>query len=432
MIKRIALVWSGWREHAIASKLLHEGVRVFALPWNPWIEKEWATLVEFEGGLNGLVESIKKLAIDLVVVWPEKYLCDGIVNALKDTGINVLWPEQAASFLEWDKENAKIFMQQYGIPTASSQTFFNQKDVENFLPTIKYPKVLKQSGLASGKWVKICYNSEEASLFSSAYFSDVWIPHKKLIVEDFLVWREVSAFAFIDTISETFKIFTTATDHKAESDGWQWDMTWWMGTFSPAIVSEKLQKNIEMMFQNVLHWLKDSWLHYTWPLFAGLMVDENDAFNILEFNARFWDPETQSMLPRMQTSLYDLMLKNAEGNLHRVDEIRFSSQKAVTVVLADPWYPRIWTHTGSIIPWLHELPQDVKVFHMGTKKWEDGSILVNGWRVLALTSVAETYKEAQKKVYSALQIIRFWDDIPKYRTDIWSFAVENEKALIIN
>ncbi len=421
MTKNVALVWSGWREHAIASKLLSEGVTVYALPWNPWIEKEWAILVEFEDGLEWLVASIKKVAIDLVVIWPEKYLCDGIVNILKSNGIKVLWPEQAASFLEWDKENAKIFMQQYDIPTAGSQTFFNQKDAEDFFSTIEYPKVLKQSGLASGKWVKICYNLEEASLFTSAYFSDTWIPHKKLIVEDYLVWREVSAFAFIDTIGETFKIFTTATDHKAESDGWKWDMTWWMGTFSPAVINEKLQKNIETMFQNVLRWLKDSWLQYTWPLFAGLMVDENDDFNVLEFNARFWDPETQSILLRMETSLYDLMLKNAEGTLHTVDEIRFSSQKAVTVVLADPWYPKVWTHKETLITWLDELPEDVKVFHMGTKKWENGDILVNGWRVLSLTALAGTYREAKEKVYHALQMIRFWGDIPKYRTE-WGNA----------
>lgn len=428
----VAIIWWGGREHAIASKLLQEGVSVFVFPWNPWMQLNGISTTSDAdiGNFDSLIQNIKHQAISLVVIWPEEPLCNGMVDALQKQWILVVWPSQEASFLESDKDRAKEFMRQNAIPTARSQTFSDADAVKIYLTTTSYPVVVKDAGLAAGKGVKICSTIDEAFAFASDCLSKSWNGEKKIVVEEFLVWREVSAFAFIDTKSHTFRMFSTATDHKAESDGWQWDMTWWMGTFSPAIVSKKLQKNIETMFQNVLRWLKKSWLHYTWPLFAGLMVDKNDEFNVLEFNVRFWDPETQSMLVRMESGLFNLMQNNANGRLQEADEIQFSAQKAITVVLTDPWYPRSWTHKGVLITWLDEILHDVKVFHMGTKKWKDWEIFVNGWRVLSLTAIASTYKEAKEKVYRALQWIRFWGDTPKYRTDIWDYAIEMENTIV--
>lgn len=425
----IGIYWQWGREHAIWSKIQSEGHQVTAFWWNPGMETDWIKCVLLPKDFGDLSKAIKERAITLLLVGPESPLCEWIVDELSKNGVVVLWPTKETSLLlEGDKDGAKRFMKENNIPTAPWKTITQLDDgTRLYLKTLSFPIVVKANGLAAGKWVKVCKTLQECIQHIEDCFAKKYDTGEKVVIESFIPWREISAFAFIDTGSDSIKIFTTATDHKAEFDGGKGDNTWGMGTFSPAISDSVLDEKIQMMFQNVLNWLKKKWLKYTWPLFAWLMVDASGNFNILEYNVRFGDPETQSMLARMESGLGELALKNAQWQLNQLRDLQFSTKKAVTLVLTDPWYPRGGTHKGKEITWLNQISTDVEVFHMGTKKGENGEILVNGGRVLSLTALWDTFAQAQEKVYTAAKKILFWWDTPKYRTDIADFAVEWEK-----
>lgn len=428
-MKHFAIIWSWGREHAIATKILGEGNQVTVFPGNPWMLIDGCTVESLPNTFEQLAKTIKEKSIDIVIVWPEAPLCEGIVDALEKEWITTLWPNKAtALLLEGDKDGAKVFMRENDIPTSQWKTITQYDDgIWLYLETLPYPVVVKANGLAAGKGVKVCKTQGEAIGHIKDCFAKKFDTGEKVVIEEFVPGREVSAFAFIDTESGTVKIFTTATDHKAEFDGGKGDNTGGMGTFSPAITSETLSKKVQQMFENVVAGLKRRGLKYTGPLFAGLMVTPNEMdFNVLEYNVRFWDPETQSMLERMDSSLAKLMWKNAQGKLNEVEEIEFSTKKAVTLVLSDPGYPRSGSHKGKIITGLESISTDVSVYHMGTKKDDAGNIVVNGGRVLSLTALGETYTEAQEKVYTAASRILFGGDTPKFRTDIGDYAVEVE------
>ena len=428
----MAKIWiygQGGREHAIGVKLLNDWHQVVAFWWNPGMKLDGVECLKLPESFEDLAKEIQMKAIDVLIVWPEAPLCDGIVDALEKKWILVLWPTQeTAMLLEGDKDGAKIFMRENNIPTATSKTITEYNDdIGLYLEQLKYPTVVKANGLAAWKWVKVCKTQGEAIQHIKDCFNKKYDDWTKVVIEACIPGREISAFAFIDTQSGTFRIFNTATDHKAEFDGGDWDNTWGMGTFSPAISNPLLDGKIEEMFENVLAWLKKRGLKYTWPLFAWLMVNDDDTdFNVLEYNVRFGDPETQSMLTRMDGDLWELIIKNAQGKLNEVETLRFSTKKAVTLVLADPGYPRTGTHKWKVITGIDGVSTDVEIYHMGTTKWPTGQLLVNGWRVLSLTASADTYTEAQKLVLEAAKKILFGWEKPKYRTDIGNFAVSYE------
>jgi phosphoribosylamine---glycine ligase len=430
-MKHIGVYGTGGREHAIGAKIISEGHRVTAFWGNPWMKLDGIDCVELPKSFELLIQEIKARSIDLLIVWPEDPLCKGIVDALEKEGILVLGPSKAAALLlEWGKDEAKIFMKENNIPTAPWKTItsFNE-GVQLYLETLSFPIVVKANGLAAGKWVKVCKTLEECIGHIQDCFNKKYDTGEKVVIEHFIPWREISAFAFMDTDSDTIKMFNTWTDHKAEYDGWKWDNTGWMGTFSPSLSNPILDEKILQMFQNLLAGLKKRGLVYKGPLFAGLMVNKDEtSFNVLEYNVRFGDPETQSMLSRMTSSLAELTLKNAQGKLSEIESVTFSTQKAVTLVLADPGYPRTGTHKWNAITWLDMIDRDVKVYHMGTKSWENAEILVNGGRVLSLTAEWNTYAEAKAKVEKAASHILFWGEKPKMRTDIANYATWFEQV----
>ena len=416
---KILVVGSGGREHAIVWKLAQspKAEKIYCAPGNGGISQlaECVDIgaMEFEK----LAAFAKEKEIDLTVIGMDDPLCGGIVDVFESQGLRVFGPRKNAAILEGSKAFSKDLMKKYGIPTADYQVFTDPKQAEEYLETAKFPIVLKADGLALGKGVLICNTLEEAKAGVKTLMLDKQFGSAgdEIVVEEFLTGREVSVLSFVD--GKTIKIMTSAQDHKRAKDGDQGLNTGGMGTFSPSpFYTEEVDAFCrEHIYQKTVDAMRAEGREFKGIIFFGLMLTAEGP-RVLEYNARFGDPETQVVLPRMKNDLVDVFEACVDGTLDQV-ELEFEDNAAVCVVLASDGYPEKY-EKGFPISGLEAFDgkKDYFVFHAGTKKGENRQILTNGGRVLGVTATGKDLKEARRKAYEATGWISFEN---KYmRTDI--------------
>jgi phosphoribosylamine--glycine ligase len=415
---KVLLIGSGGREHALAWKFSQSPLlrKLYVAPGNPGI----ATLPKAEcvsiaaDDIQTLASFAKEHKIDLTFVGPEKPLSLGIVDLFQSKGLTVFGPSQKAAQLEASKTFAKQIMIEAEVPTASYKTFQNLESTLEYLDECKYPIVLKADGLAAGKGVAVCTNPQAASSFAKQVFVDKVFGESgtSLIAEEFLEGRECSILAICD--GNTYQLLSSAQDHKRLLDGDFGPNTGGMGAYSPSpIFDETLEQTVhEHIFQPTLNTLERKGIKYTGILYAGLMITK-DGPKVLEFNARFGDPETQVILPRLENDLLEVILDAAKGNLDK-HELRWNDDACLTVVLASKDYPDK-PETGKVISGLNHSPAGSIVFHAGTAA-KGNQIVSSGGRVLTVTALGASIEDARAAAYQRIFQIQF--DGMQYRNDI--------------
>ena len=372
--------------------------------------------------LRGLVQFAKKKCIDLTVVGPEIPLTLGIVDQFDKEGLCIFGPSQKAAVIEGSKGYAKHFMYKHKIPTAEYRIFTEPDEAIRYIHEKKPPMVVKADGLAAGKGVLICRDRGEAfqavhRIMNQKTFGDAG---NRLIVEEFLEGEEASILAITD--GHQLLVLPTSQDHKAIFEGDQGPNTGGMGAYAPApVMSPKLLEIVgEKILMPTIRGMENEGRSYRGVLYAGLMMTSGGP-KVLEFNCRFGDPETQAVLPLIDTDIVDIMMASIQGGIIDISP-RFNSGAAVCVVMASGGYPGLY-EKGKTIHGLNLLDSDVIVFHAGTKK-KGGAFITSGGRVLGITAMDMTIKSAIKKAYQAVGKITF--DGAYYRKDIGLKALKQD------
>ncbi|MBQ7582011.1 MAG: phosphoribosylamine--glycine ligase [Lachnospiraceae bacterium] len=407
---KVLVVGSGGREHAIISKVAKSKQvdEIYCAPGNAGIA-QLAQLVpipvmEFEK----IADWAAKNAIDLVIVGPDDPLVSGLVDVLNARGLRAFGPDKKAAILEGSKAFSKDLMKKYNIPTAGYENFDDPAKALAYLETAKMPIVLKADGLALGKGVLICNTLEEAkagvkSIMEDKQFGDAG---NRMVVEEFMTGREVSVLTFCD--GKTIRPMTSAQDHKRAMDNDRGLNTGGMGTFSPSPFYTKEIDEIckKTIFQPTVDAMRAEGREFHGVIFFGLMLTE-DGPKVLEYNARFGDPEAQVVLPRMENDIIDVVNACIDGTLDQV-ELKFADNAAVCVVLASKGYP-LHYEKGFEIKGLENFDgrDDIFCFHAGTKFNENGKVVTNGGRVLGVTALGANLKEARTNAYKATELVNF-------------------------
>ena len=406
---KVLIVGSGGREHAIAwSVAKSEKVdKIYCAPGNAGIA-EFAECVAIGAmEFDKLVAFAKEKEIDLTIIGMDDPLVGGVVDELEKAGLRVFGPRKNAAILEGSKAFSKDLMKKYNIPTAAYENFDNADDALAYLETAKMPIVLKADGLALGKGVLICNTLEEAkegvrSIMLDKQFGTAG---NRMVVEEFMTGREVSVLSYVD--GKTIKTMTSAQDHKRAMDGDQGLNTGGMGTFSPSpFYSEEVDEFCQKyIYQATVDAMRAEGREFKGIIFFGLMLTA-DGPRVLEYNARFGDPETQVVLPRMKTDIIEVMEACIDGKLDEV-ELEFEDNAAVCVVLASNGYPLKY-EKGFPIEGLDEFKkhEGYYCFHAGTAK-KDGQIVTNGGRVLGVVAKGEDLKTARANAYEATKLVHF-------------------------
>lgn len=407
---KVLIVGSGGREHAIAWKVAQSPKvdKIYCAPGNAGIA-EFAECVsigamEFEK----LAAFAKEKEIDLTVIGMDDPLVGGIVDVFEAEGLRVFGPRKNAAILEGSKAFSKDLMKKYNIPTAAYETFNSPEDALAYLETADMPIVLKADGLALGKGVLICNTREEAKEGVKTLMLDKQFGSAgdRIVVEEFMTGREVSVLSFVD--GTTIKIMTSAQDHKRAGDGDTGLNTGGMGTFSPSpfYTAEIDAFCKEHIYQKTVDAMKAEGRTFQGIIFFGLMLTEKGP-KVLEYNARFGDPETQVVLPRMKNDIVEVFEACVDGTLDQID-LEFEDNAAVCVVLASEGYP-VKYEKGFEVKGLETFKEKdgYYVFHAGTRFDENGRLVTNGGRVLGVTATGRDLKEARKNAYEATNWINF-------------------------
>ena len=406
---KILVVGGGGREHAIVKKLAQskKNPKIYVAPGNAGTEEIATNVAISVMDFDKLADFAKKEKIDLTVVGMDDPLVGGIVDRFEAEGLRVFGPRKNAAILEGSKAFSKDLMKKYGIPTAAYENFNDPQKAIKYLETANYPIVLKADGLALGKGVLICKTFEEAKsgieeLMIDKSFGDAG---NTIVIEEFLQGREVSVLSFVD--GTHYALMTSAQDHKRAKDGDEGLNTGGMGTFSPSpFYTEEVDRYCkEHIYQKTVDAMRAEGREFKGIIFYGLMLTKSGV-KVLEYNARFGDPETQVVLPRMENDIIDVFEACIDGCLDKID-LKFENNAAVCVVLASDGYPLEY-EKGKKISGLEnfEGKTDIFAFHAGTKK-VNGDVLTNGGRVLGITAKAPTLKEARDKAYEATKLIDF-------------------------
>lgn len=404
----VLVIGGGGREHAIvwAFKKSPKVNKIYALPGNAGIEEiaecENISVMDFENILKFL-EAHKN--IDLVFVAPDDPLAGGLVDFLEDKGYRVFGPRKNAAIIEGSKSFAKKLMKKYGIPTASYEEFTDYEKALSYVEKQKCPIVIKADGLALGKGVIIAENIDEAkqALYDMMVNETFKEAGKKVIIEEFLKGKEVTVLSFCD--GKTIIPMVSSQDHKRAYDNDEGLNTGGMGTFSPSQCYTKQME--DYVYNNIMLKTVDAMNKegrtFKGVLYFGLMITD-DGVKVLEYNARFGDPETQVILPRLDSDFTDIVLSVIEGKLDKAD-IRWKKESAVCVILASGGYPKNYKKGLEIK--IGDIDKDILLFHAGTKKGDDGKLLTNGGRVIGVTALGSNIEEARKKAYKNIEKIYF-------------------------
>ena len=406
---KILVVGGGGREHAIVKKLAQskKNPKIYVAPGNAGTEESATNVAISVMDFDALADFAKKEKIDLTVVGMDDPLVGGIVDRFEAEGLRVFGPRKNAAILEGSKAFSKDLMKKYGIPTAAYENFNDPQKAIKYLETANYPIVLKADGLALGKGVLICKTFEEAKsgieeLMIDKSFGDAG---NTIVIEEFLQGREVSVLSFVD--GTHYALMTSAQDHKRAKDGDEGLNTGGMGTFSPSpFYTEEVDRYCkEHIYQKTVDAMRAEGREFKGIIFYGLMLTKSGV-KVLEYNARFGDPETQVVLPRMENDIIDVFEACIDGCLDKID-LKFENNAAVCVVLASEGYPLKY-EKGKKITGLEKFEgkTDIFAFHAGTKK-VNGDVLTNGGRVLGITATAPTLKEARDKAYEATKLVEF-------------------------
>lgn len=406
---KVLVVGSGGREHVIAWKISQSPKveKIYCAPGNAGISQvaECVDIGAME--IERLVNFAKEKKIDLTVIGMDDPLVAGIVDAFEAEGLRVFGPRKNAAILEGSKAFSKELMKKYQIPTAAYETFTEPKDAIAYLETAKYPIVLKADGLALGKGVLICSTKEEAQEGVKTLMLDKQFGSAgdKIVIEEFLEGREVSVLAFSD--GKTIECMTSAQDHKRAKDGDQGLNTGGMGTFSPSpFYTDEVKEFCERyVYQPTIDAMAKEGRPFVGVLFTGLMLTK-DGPKVLEYNARFGDPEAQVVIPRMKNDIVDVFEACIDGTLEQI-QLQFEDNAAVCVVLASEGYPEQYEKGIPMQGFENfEGKEGYYCFHAGTK-FEGEQIVTNGGRVLGITAKGKDLKEARANAYQATEWITF-------------------------
>ena len=417
---KVLVIGSGGREHALAWKIAQSPLvkKVFCAPGNAGTANVAENIDIPSDNVDALLQFATVTGIGLTVVGPEQPLVKGLVDSFEESGLRVLGPSQRAAEIEGSKVFCKDLMKKYGIPTAKYESFDSLDQVKLFTKEDE-PVVVKASGLAAGKGVILCSNAEEArsavqSIMQEKAFGNAG---DQVVVEEFLTGQEVSLLAFTD--GKTVLPLDSAQDHKAAFDGDKGPNTGGMGAYSPALVfTEELKQQVidEIMIPTVRAMAKEG-RYYRGILYAGLMLTESGP-KVLEFNARFGDPETQPIMMRIKNDIVPIFEACIDGTLAK-QSLQWRQEPTICVVMAAKGYPSSYEKGKEISGLNSDENRQVVVFHAGTKL-ENGKVLTNGGRVLGVTALGSDINQAIKNAYSAVDKIK-WDGV-HYRKDIGNKA----------
>lgn len=413
---KILVVGSGGREHAICYSLLKgkKGNEIYCAPGNAGISEIAQCLSIKDNDIDNLYKFAKENKIDLTIVGPEVPLVDGIVDKFEKENLRIFGPNKKCSMLEGSKAFSKEFMIKHDIPTAKYKEYMDLDEAINEIDSFGYPVVIKADGLAAGKGVVIAKDKEEGIKALREMMSDkkFGIAGEKIVIEEFLKGIETSILAFVD--NNTIVPMESAKDHKKVYNNEEGPNTGGMGTFSPSnIYDEQLSHIVKKeVLDKTLKGFKDDNLDYKGILFIGLMITE-DGPKVLEYNVRFGDPETQSVLLRLETDLIEIIEAILENRLNEI-HIKYDEKNAVCVMLTSGGYPESY-EKGKVITGLDKVDEDIVIFHSGTKIINN-KLVTNGGRVIGISAKGNSLEEASKKVYENIEKIKF--EGMHYRTDI--------------
>ena len=405
---RVLVVGGGGREHAICWKLAQSSKisKLYCAPGNAGIADVAECVPVGAEDIDGICAWASDNNIDLAVIGPEVPLAMGIVDRLNEAGVKTFGPNAKCAQLEASKSFTKAFLARHNIPTAGYREFTDKEELLANVGIYGYPMVLKADGLAAGKGVVIPEDEESAVAAIEEMMGDKVFGNAadKIVVEEFLTGVEASMLCFVD--HNTIVPMESAQDYKRIYDGDKGPNTGGMGTYSPSLLfDEDIEKQIrEQILLPTLRGFQEDGLDFQGVLFIGLMLSE-DGPKVIEFNNRFGDPETQSVLRRMESDLLDVFTAVVDNRLNEI-EIKWIDERAVTVVLASGGYPGSYAK-GKVITGLDKVDDDIVVFHAGTKFDEEGRIVTSGGRVLGVTATGATHDEARAKAYANAERIEF-------------------------
>ena len=426
---KVLLIGSGGREHALAWKIRQSPFlsKLYAAPGNGGIcELAECISIPVED-VNGLLQFAREKDIDLTIVGPEAPLALGIVDRFQKEGLKIFGPTQAASQIESSKIFSKEMMIRAGVPTADFKVFQSAADAKRHLIESEPPFVIKADGLAQGKGVVVAGSCEDAVQAVTKFMEEKSLGEagSRIIIEEKLEGEELSLLVLTD--GESIIPLASAQDHKRLFDMDRGPNTGGMGAYSPCpfLSREDFHKSIDKTIRPLLNEMLRSGKPYRGVLYAGLMLTKNGPF-VLEYNARFGDPETQAILPRLKSDLLPLLLELADGRFPAVT-LEWDERYSINVVMASAGYPGTY-EKGAVISGLESFKekQDSLVFHAGTTRNENGELITAGGRVLSVTALGETLKAAQDKAYQAISSIRFTG--AHFRKDIGRKALDSVRS----
>ncbi|MEG0326175.1 MAG: phosphoribosylamine--glycine ligase [Cellulosilyticaceae bacterium] len=405
---KILIIGNGGRESALADTIqrFHPEAKIFVAPGNGGTEDKYTNVAIAVENIEALATFALTEKVDLTVVGPEVPLVLGIVDEFEKQELKVFGPNKFCSQFEGSKKFTKEFLMRHNIPTAKYVSF-EKEEMNQAIEALKgfeLPVVVKADGLAAGKGVLICESYEDATIAIEEIFANKFSgAGDTIVIEEFLTGIEASQLCFVD--GKTIVPMETARDYKRALDGDHGLNTGGMGGFSPnPIITPEVKEEVEIkILRPIIEGFKKEGLEFKGILFIGLMI-ENGEPKVLEFNVRFGDPETQSILPRLETDLVEIFNRCIEGTLDEI-EIKWNEKPSVTVVMASRDYPES-SEKGVPIEGLDSLEEETYLYHAGTKK-QEGQIVTDGGRVLAITRMADTIDEAREKIYREMQKVQF-------------------------
>ena len=409
---KVLVIGNGGREDAICKKISESNkcTELFCSKGNAGTLR-YAKNVELNTN-EEIFEFSKNNDIDLAVVGPEAPLCEGIVDLFKGSNIRVFGADKKSARLEGSKDFAKEFMKKYDVPTAKYETIKSIEEGKKAIENFSYPIVIKADGLCAGKGVRICNTKDEVLDYFKELFEDKIFGKEgtTVVIEEFLKGKEASLLCFVS--KGNLIPMESARDYKRIFDNDEGENTGGVGCYSPSeLFNEELKLQIEKILEKISNGLKKENLEYSGVLFIGFMIDE-DA-KVLEFNVRFGHPETEVVLPRMESDLLLAIEKSLDGSLKRED-LKWKKEKCLTVILTSRGYPKKY-EKGKEISGIDLVDKDIYVYHNNTKV-NRSKILTDGGRVLSVTALGNSYDEIREKVYKNIEKISF--ETKQYRKDI--------------